>query len=58
MVRTEIKINVRIRHPNIVQLLATASESEGVYLVQEYIKGCNMDDPVFDDCNRQKIKCD
>ena len=58
MVRKEIKINGRIRHPNIVQLLATASESEGVYLVQEYIKGCNMDDPVFDDCNGQKIKCD
>ena len=56
MVEKEIKINARIRHPNIVQLIAMASESQGVYLVEEYIIGCNMDDSVFDETIRKKLK--
>ena len=56
MIEKEISINARIRHPNIVQLMAISSDNEGVFLLQEYVCGTNMDDSVFDDEIKVKME--
>ncbi|CAC5399906.1 unnamed protein product [Mytilus coruscus] len=49
MVDEEIKINCKIRHPNIVQLMAVAYDCHGINLVTEFINGFNMEDLIFDE---------
>lgn len=53
MVEKEINISSRIRHPNIVLFLAVARAPTTIYLVHEYIDGCNMEDAIFDQETRQ-----
>jgi serine/threonine protein kinase len=48
MIEREILVNTKLRHPNIVQFLATAKCTSAVYLVSEFIQGSNMDDAIFD----------
>ncbi|XP_062593625.1 uncharacterized protein LOC134255124 [Saccostrea cucullata] len=53
MVEKEIHISSKIRHPNIVLFLAVARAPATVYLVHEYIDGCNMEDAIFDQETKQ-----
>ncbi|XP_002734111.2 uncharacterized protein LOC100374872 [Saccoglossus kowalevskii] len=46
-IKREVQIHSRIRHPNIVQLMATAVEKNTMIIVSEYIDGPNMDDLLF-----------
>ena len=44
MMVSEVGINARLRHPNIVQFLAIAKEPFAVHLVNEFIDGYNMEE--------------
>ena len=44
MIVSEVGINARLRHPNIVQFLAIAKEPFTVRLVNEFIDGYNMEE--------------
>ncbi|CAG2238710.1 unnamed protein product [Mytilus edulis] len=46
-VEKEININSKLRHPNIIQFLAVARTDNTIYLVHEFIMGCNMEDAIF-----------
>ena len=46
---SEVGISARLRHPNIVQILAIAKEPSAVHLVNEFIDGYNMEEAIFDD---------
>ncbi|CAC5373987.1 unnamed protein product [Mytilus coruscus] len=46
-VEKEININSKLRHPNIIQFLTVARVDTTVYLVHEFIMGCNMEDAIF-----------
>nr|XP_002738342.1 PREDICTED: uncharacterized protein LOC100367278 [Saccoglossus kowalevskii] len=56
IVKNEIKVNERIRHPNIVQLISVCYEPSGIYLLSEYIEGYNMEDCAFDDDIKKIMK--
>ncbi|XP_061165044.1 uncharacterized protein LOC133174019 [Saccostrea echinata] len=53
MVEKEIHISSKICHPNIVLFLAVARAPATIYLVHEYIDGCNMEDAIFDQETKQ-----
>jgi tRNA A-37 threonylcarbamoyl transferase component Bud32 len=55
MVDGEARINARIRHPNIVQFLGVAKEPTCIYLVSEFIDGCNMEEAVFEKEAKKKM---
>jgi len=48
LVEQEITVSSKLRHPNIVQFMAVARTATDVYLVHEFINGCNMEDAIFD----------
>ncbi|KAL4238672.1 Rik1-associated factor 1 [Mactra antiquata] len=50
----EVKVHSKIRHPNIVLLMAYAINKDDLYLVSECIQGLNLDDLLFGD-NEHKL---
>ncbi|XP_063436840.1 probable serine/threonine-protein kinase DDB_G0267514 [Mytilus trossulus] len=46
-VEKEININSKLRHLNIIKFLAVARTDNTIYLVYEFIMGCNMEDAIF-----------
>ena len=55
MVEEEIKIHSKIRHPNIVQLMAVAYDIRSIVLVSEFVNGFNMEDMIFEDTVKSKV---
>ena len=47
LIERELCVHSKIRHPNIVQLMAFAVDKNKLYLVQEYVAGSNLDDVLF-----------
>lgn len=47
MIERELSIHNGIRHPNILQLMAFATELSKLYLVMEFVEGNNLDDLLF-----------
>ena len=45
--RKEIQIHSRIRHPNIVQIMAVANTNQSVLIISEYIQGPNLEEVIF-----------
>ncbi|CAC5416190.1 unnamed protein product [Mytilus coruscus] len=46
-VEKEININSKVCHSNIIQFLAVARVDTTIYLVHEFIMGCNMEDAIY-----------
>ncbi|XP_070537754.1 uncharacterized protein [Ptychodera flava] len=46
-VKREIEVHSRIRHPNIVQLMAVGTEKNQLYIISEYINGANLEEVLF-----------
>ena len=47
VLESEVDIHSRIRHPNIVQIMAVALGKSSVYIVCELINGANLDELLF-----------
>ncbi|CAC5382644.1 unnamed protein product [Mytilus coruscus] len=54
-VEKEINKNSKLRHPNIIQFLAVARADTTIYLVHEFIMGCNMEDVIFSEKTKLDI---
>jgi serine/threonine protein kinase len=48
MVEKEMNITSKIHHPNIGLFFAAARVSPAIFLVHQYIDGCNMENAIFD----------
>ena len=47
VIKSEIHIHSKIRHPNIVQIMAVAMGKSAVYIVSELVDGSNLDELLF-----------
>ena len=54
-IEKEIRINTKLRHPNIIQFLAYTKGEKAVCLVHEFIEGSNMEDAIFDTAKKQQL---
>ena len=43
----ELAVHMKARHPNIVQLMGVAVDNTGVFIVSEYINGCDLESRLF-----------
>ena len=49
VLKSEVHVHNKIRHPNIVQIMAVATGKNAVYIVSELVKGANLDELLFPD---------
>ena len=47
VIQSEIHVHSKIRHPNIVQIMAVAMGKSAVYIVSELVDGSNLDELLF-----------
>ena len=48
VIKNEVGIHSRIRHPRIVQIMCIAYTQRSVLLVSEYVDGCDLETAIFD----------
>ncbi len=48
-IKKEIEINAILRHANSVQILGFSIDRQRVYIISEFINGCNLNDILFDE---------
>ena len=49
ILKSEVQVHSRIRHPNIVQIMAVAVGKRALYIVSELVNGANLEDLLFSD---------
>jgi serine/threonine protein kinase len=49
ILKSEVQVHSRIRHPNIVQIMAIAMGKNAIYIVSELVNGANLEDLLFSD---------
>ena len=52
LIKNEVGIHARIRHPNIVQIMCISYTQKSVLLVSEFVDGCDLETAIFD-----KVEC-
>jgi serine/threonine protein kinase len=49
ILKSEVQVHSKIRHPNIVQIMAVAIGKSAIYIVSELVNGANLEDLLFSD---------